>query len=66
VPKDEKYLKAIATRVPRNVNLEMEYDELFTEKTKEIYKLVWLTHFQTERETEALRQLLLKNPFFDI
>ena len=65
-PKEEKYLKVIATRVPRNINLEMDYNEMFSDKTQELYKQVWLEHFACERETEAMRQQLLKNPFFDI
>jgi hypothetical protein len=32
----------------------------------ELYRNLWLAHFNCEKETEILRQRLLKNPFFDL
>ncbi len=65
-PKDDQYLKEIALRVPRNLQLQMSYEEMFSLETREIYRDVWLEHIFCERQTEILRQNLLKNPFFDL
>ena len=64
--KDPELLRELAARVPRNVHLTMKYDEMFSQKTRELYKDTWMQHFICEKETELLRQRLLKNPFFDL
>jgi hypothetical protein len=33
-PKDERYLKELAARVPRNIQLTTPYQRMFTDRTK--------------------------------
>lgn len=40
--KDKNILKDLAARVPRNVNLTMNYKDMFTEKTRKLYKECWI------------------------
>eukprot|EP00347_Sterkiella_histriomuscorum_P009319 403341661 len=65
-PKEPNLLKELAGRVPRNVNLTMNFAEMFSNDTRELYRECWMQHFMCEKETEILRQRLLKNPFFDL
>lgn len=48
-PKDEQYLKEMASRVPRNLQLQMTFEDMFTAETREIYKDVWLEHIYCEK-----------------
>jgi len=65
-PKAELMLKELASRVPRNIRLEFTYEQIFAEVTRANFKALWEELFYCERQTERLRQQLLKNPFFDI
>lgn len=40
--------------------------ELFTEETQQLYRQLWEQFFSSEMAIESERQLLLKNPYFDI
>lgn len=48
-PKEESSLKLLASRVPRNVHLTMPYEEMFSDKTREMFKEVWHMHIDCER-----------------
>jgi Ca2+-binding EF-hand superfamily protein len=65
-PKEPQALKELAGRVPMNVNLTMNYKDMFSQQTRQMYKDCWMQHFSCEKETEILRQRLLQNPFFDL
>lgn len=54
-PKDPQTLKDLAARVPRNVNLTMSYQDMFTKETRDMYRDCWMQHFSCEKETEILR-----------
>ena len=40
--KDGNLLKELASRVPRNIHLTMSYDEMFAEKTRDLYRECWV------------------------
>ena len=44
----------------------MSYEDCFDQKTRDLYKQNWIVHLKTEKLIENMRQLLLKNPGFDI
>lgn len=54
-PREKSLLKDIAGRVPRNLELKMTFDEMFSLKTRQLYIEVWMQHFVCEKETEILR-----------
>jgi len=41
-PKAKGPLKVLASRVPRNIHLTMTFEEMFSEKTQELYKECWV------------------------
>ena len=65
-PKEHQCLKELALRVPRNLQLALAFSEMFSEHARALYRDVWLEHLHCEKQTELLRQNLLKNPVFDL
>lgn len=57
-PKDEQFLKELSLRVPRNINLQMSYDKMFSENTKMLYVNLWNEIILGLRETEILKKKL--------
>lgn len=64
--RDDEKMRQIAKRVPRNVHNQFTYNEMFQAATRRAYANCWQAYFNAERETEKLRQELMKNPFTDI
>ena len=46
--------------------MQYSYEELFSQVTRVKYFELWQKLFDCERETEALRKNLLRNPYFDL
>mgnify|MGYP002173132872 CR=1 FL=1 len=65
-PKHQPSLKDLASRVPRNMQLTMSFERMFSENTKNLYREVWYAHARCEGQCDKLRQDLLRNPFFDL
>jgi len=66
VPKSQSVLSELTARQPRNVKKKIPYDSLFPQSTRDLFRQAWEILFKTEAEIEQYRQLLLKNPHFDI
>lgn len=54
-PKEQESLRDLASRVPRNLHLTMNLNEMFSQRTLELYRNLWLAHFYCEKESEVLR-----------
>ena len=44
----------------------MAFDEVFSQKTRDLMEKIWSLHFEAEKLIEYMRQNMLKNPYFDI
>ena len=47
-PKEKETLRDLASRVPRNLHLTMRLEEMFSERTLELYRALWVQHFMCE------------------
>jgi hypothetical protein len=41
-PKEKEALRDLASRVPRNLHLTMTLQEMFTKRTLDLYKALWI------------------------
>ena len=59
-------LAELQARKPKNLKAQKTHSQLFSEETQDLYRELWEKLFACEMAVESERQLLLKNPYFDI
>ena len=47
-PKDKESLNELALRVPRHMQLQMSYNEMFGDDTRLLYRDLWYEHIRCE------------------
>ena len=65
-PKSQTVLSELSGRTPLNLKANRPFGECFDSHTKAVYKDLWEALLTSERIIDQQRQMLLKNPNFDI
>lgn len=65
-PKSQQVVKELEARKPTNLKKQKSYSQLFSVETQFLCRHLWEQLFVAEMAIESERQLLLKNPYFDV